>query len=205
MLHTVQLVYPGTASIFGVNVGQLGYLTAIEPAELDAALPAPARRRLRRLRTHDARSAGRDARAGARHALRAERGRAREAARRPPHSPRRVDQRQSVHGVRGRRRDRRDADGEHRVLVLGAGPDRVARAAVPAAHADLAAHAVRPFARARRARGARRSSCDGAHGRPDHRRARARRAGGRRPRDVPGRAGAVAARRAARRATSTRS
>jgi NAD+ kinase len=39
MLHTVQVVYPSAVPILGVNVGQLGYLTAIEPGELDAALP----------------------------------------------------------------------------------------------------------------------------------------------------------------------
>jgi NAD+ kinase len=39
MLHTVQLVYPNPVPILGVNAGQLGYLTAIEPEELDPALP----------------------------------------------------------------------------------------------------------------------------------------------------------------------
>jgi NAD+ kinase len=39
MLHTVQLVYPAPVPILGVNVGQLGYLTEIEPHELEALLP----------------------------------------------------------------------------------------------------------------------------------------------------------------------
>jgi NAD+ kinase len=39
MLHTVQLVYRDGIPILGVNVGQLGYLTAIEPQEFDAMLP----------------------------------------------------------------------------------------------------------------------------------------------------------------------
>jgi NAD+ kinase len=38
MLHTVQLVYPTAVPIVGVNAGQLGYLTSIEPADLEAAL-----------------------------------------------------------------------------------------------------------------------------------------------------------------------
>jgi NAD+ kinase len=39
MLHTVQLVYPAPVPILGVNAGQLGYLTALEPDELEPALP----------------------------------------------------------------------------------------------------------------------------------------------------------------------
>lgn len=39
MLHTVQLAYPAGVPMLGVNAGQLGYLTTIEPAELDGTLP----------------------------------------------------------------------------------------------------------------------------------------------------------------------
>ncbi len=39
MLYAVQLVYPSAVPVLGVNVGQLGYLSEIEPEELDAWLP----------------------------------------------------------------------------------------------------------------------------------------------------------------------
>jgi len=39
MLHAVQLVYPEPVPILGVNAGQLGYLSAIEPHELESTLP----------------------------------------------------------------------------------------------------------------------------------------------------------------------
>jgi NAD+ kinase len=39
MLATVQLVYPSPVAVLGVNVGQLGYLSEIEPAELAGTLP----------------------------------------------------------------------------------------------------------------------------------------------------------------------
>jgi NAD+ kinase len=39
MLATVQLVYPAPVAVLGVNVGQLGYLSEIEPAELAGNLP----------------------------------------------------------------------------------------------------------------------------------------------------------------------
>ncbi len=38
MLRTVAAVYASSAAVLGVNVGQLGYLTEVEPVDLDAAL-----------------------------------------------------------------------------------------------------------------------------------------------------------------------
>jgi NAD+ kinase len=40
MLHTFTLVYPRPVPILGVNAGQLGYLSALEAGELEAAIPA---------------------------------------------------------------------------------------------------------------------------------------------------------------------
>ncbi len=40
MLRTVDLVYECGAAVLGVNVGQMGYLTEVEPEGLDAALDA---------------------------------------------------------------------------------------------------------------------------------------------------------------------
>ena len=55
MLHTVQLVYPAPVPILGVNAGQLGYLTALEPDELEPALPRLLAGDFTVSRAHDAR------------------------------------------------------------------------------------------------------------------------------------------------------
>jgi NAD+ kinase len=39
MLHAVQLVYPSPVPLLGVNVGMLGYLSELEPEDLEAWLP----------------------------------------------------------------------------------------------------------------------------------------------------------------------
>ena len=39
MLHAVELAYPEDVPLLGVNVGQMGYLTSIEPEDVEAALP----------------------------------------------------------------------------------------------------------------------------------------------------------------------
>ena len=39
MLHAVQLVYPAPVPLLGVNVGQLAYLSEVEPSELEQVLP----------------------------------------------------------------------------------------------------------------------------------------------------------------------
>lgn len=39
MLYTVQLVYPSAVPLLGVNVGMLGYLSELEPEELEEWLP----------------------------------------------------------------------------------------------------------------------------------------------------------------------
>jgi len=39
MLHAAELAYPLDVPLFGVNVGQMGYLTSIEPEEVEEALP----------------------------------------------------------------------------------------------------------------------------------------------------------------------
>ncbi len=38
MLRTVDLVYEAGAAVLGINVGQLGYLAEVEPADIDAAI-----------------------------------------------------------------------------------------------------------------------------------------------------------------------
>ncbi len=39
MLHAVELAYPDDVPLLGVNVGQMGYLTSVEPEDLEDLLP----------------------------------------------------------------------------------------------------------------------------------------------------------------------
>ncbi len=155
MLRTIDLVYEAGVAVLGVNVGQMGYLTEVEPADLDVALE-----RLlvgdyhveeRMMLAIDVRSSGP---AGGRwFAL----------------NETVIEKARTGHMVRldveinGAFFTTYAADGVivatptglHRVLLLRPGADRVPAAPVPAAHAGVAAHAVRPVARARRGRGRR--------------------------------------------------
>ena len=154
MLHTVQLVYPEPVPILGVNAGQLGYLTALEPDELEPALP--------RLLAGDYSVSERMM---LEVALTTADGTRREYALNEAV----LEKREAGHLVRfdlsinGSAFTTYAADGVIVATPTGStaysfsarGPIAVARAALLRAHADLAAHAVRPLARARRARGAR--------------------------------------------------
>ena len=93
MLRAVDLAYEAGVPVLGVNVGQLGYLTEVEPAELERRARPPARRRLRGRRAHGARGHRRVGRLGAGPLVRAQRGGAREGAHRPPRPARGRDQR----------------------------------------------------------------------------------------------------------------
>ena len=54
MLRTVDLVYEAGVAVLGVNVGQMGYLTDVEPTDARRLAGTPADRRLRRARADDA-------------------------------------------------------------------------------------------------------------------------------------------------------
>ena len=176
MLHAVQLVYPSPVPLMGVNVGLLGYLSELEPDELEGWLPRLLAGEFeiseRMMLSVDVESAG--AVRGSWYALN-------EAVIEKLRSGHLIYLDVSINGtavhlVRGRRPDRRHADRQHRVLVLGRRSDRVARPAVHRAHADLAAHVVRPITRVVRPRGGRVRGEQRTQRGVDDRRSRARRA-----------------------------
>ena len=111
------------------------------------------------------------------HAPRPERGLAGEARGRPHGADAGVHRRRDVHDLPGRRSDRLDTDGLDRVLAVRSRAGRVAAPPGGAADAGVAAHAVRPVARARPG-GTPRDRGD----RPPTRRRRGRRSAGRHPR-----------------------
>jgi NAD+ kinase len=167
MLHTVQLVYPSRVPIIGVNVGQLGYLSELEPNELAGALPRLVAGEFsvseRMALAVDVVSSG--PASGTWYALN-------EAVLEKPRAGHLVYLDVSINGSAF---TSYAADGGNDCLfVLGAWSDRVACDAVHGAHADLAAHAVRPVARAGRARDARPRRRRRPSRRTDDRRARSR-------------------------------
>ena len=149
MLRAVDLAYEAGVPVLGVNVGQLGYLTEVEPDDLDAALDRliagdyeVAERMVLEMAVE---SAG--PRAGRWFALN-------EAVLEKVHTGRlaRLDVE-----INGTFFTTYAADGVIVATPTGStaysfsarGPDRLAAAPLPAAHAGVAAHAVRPGARAR--------------------------------------------------------
>ena len=149
MLRAVRLLDGASVPLLGVNLGVLGYLTEIEPPALTAALerfvagPEAGRWHLDERMMLDVSDIRRRDLAGA------QRGRGREARVGSHGAPVGADRRRAVHQLRGRRTDRLHADGLHRLLALGARPDRLAASPGAAAHAGVAAHALRPRPRPR--------------------------------------------------------
>ena len=203
MLRTVDLVYDAGVPVLGVNCGQLGYLAEVEPGELDDALE--------RLRTGDYAVSERMVLAVTVESTGAAGGRwwaLNEAVVEKPHPGRLVRLEVVINGASF---TSYAADGVIVATPTGStaysfsagGPIVSPRLRVPAADPGVAAHAVRPLARARRHRRAR-AARDRPAGAADDRRARARRA---RAGDVV-RCGAARARPGSSRsgrATSTRS
>ena len=150
MLRTVALVAGADVPVIGVNLGQLGYLTEVEPDGLRPALErflagdfAVEERMLLDVEIH---RRGADTRrmlalneavlekTASGHTVRLEV---------------ELDAR-VLHHLRGRRAHRGHADRLDRLRVLGAGSDRRADAPGAAAHPGVAAHALRPDAGPRR-------------------------------------------------------
>ena len=196
MLRTVELVGGARTTILGVNVGQLGYLTEVEPAALTSALERYVTGAYeveeRMMLAVDADPVGE---APPQSWRGAERGRHRAAGIRPHRPPPRAHRRRPLHELRRRRADRGHPHGLDGLLALGARPGDLAPAPCPPAHAGLASHAVRPRARARPRRVHRDRGRRTPQRRPQRRRAAGAhaRAGQHHPRRCRSRAGALRA------------
>ena len=149
MLRTVDLVEEAEVPVLGVNVGLLGYLTEVEPNAMTSALErffagdyGIEDRMMLSVTIRSKRSLldGWSFRALNEAVV--------EKTQVGPHrADARAHRRRGLHVLRGRRPHRRDADRFDGVLALGPRPDRVAPSSRAAAHAGLAAHALRPLAR----------------------------------------------------------
>ena len=149
MLRAVDLAYEAGVPVLGVNVGQMGYLTEVEPEDFDSALDRlvagdyeVAERMVLEITVESAGPA--EGRWFALNEAVLEK-----VAHRPTRPAGSRDQRDVLHDLRRRRSDRRHPDRLHRVFVLGARSDRVAPSPVSPPDPGVAAHAVRPFARTR--------------------------------------------------------
>ena len=146
MLRSVDLVAAHDVPVIGINVGQLGYLTEVDPADWERALTGwlageaeVDERMLLAVRVEPA-----DGRTRSGPHDRAQRGGARE----DPDGPHRADagapRRHLLHDLRRRRADRGHPYRIDRLLAVGPRSDRRAAPPGPAAHARVAAHALRP-------------------------------------------------------------
>ena len=158
MLRAVGMLDGAHVPLLGVNMGVLGYLTEIEPPELHDVLDRFVAGPEAGTWYLDVRMmlADRGRRVASPGRWRALNEVVRREARGRPHDPApRAHRRRAVHELRRRRPDRRHADRFDGLQPVGPRPGRVTAPPGAAAHAGVAAHAVRPDARARPVRGGR--------------------------------------------------
>jgi hypothetical protein len=147
ILRTVALVARHDVPVLGVNFGQLGYLTDVEPEGIRPALERvlAGTHGIEERMLLDVEVVSRSGAIPDQHVLALN-----EDLEWPHDPPRCRSGRRSIHSLRRRRTHRRDTDRFHGLCLLGPRSHRRAHPPRVAAHAGVPPHAVRPHARARR-------------------------------------------------------